>query len=191
MTPPGLQMRALPRPEACPRRGKLPHSRFVYSVAANHSPGNIGILDPEALTWSWSDLRPPRRRRQDAGRLQCGFANYRFIDAFALVARSRARGASGWVTPLTRRRCCVPRPVPRCRLFPSPTALGLRGQYVGFLLLLRATSYLGGRQIGSFLLIARARRGLTRRPEVALPRRRPRSSRSGPRGAAKRAMFHK
>ena len=35
--------------------GHLPDSRSVYSLAANNSAGNIGILDLKDLTWSWLD----------------------------------------------------------------------------------------------------------------------------------------
>jgi len=35
--------------------GRLPDSRVVYSLAANNSPGNIGVLDLRDLTWSWLD----------------------------------------------------------------------------------------------------------------------------------------
>jgi len=35
--------------------GHLPHLRSVYSLAANNSPGNIGVLDLRDLTWSWLD----------------------------------------------------------------------------------------------------------------------------------------
>lgn len=33
----------------------LPTSRSVYSLAANNSPGNIGVLDLRDLSWSWLD----------------------------------------------------------------------------------------------------------------------------------------
>lgn len=33
----------------------LPDSRSVYSLAANNSPGNLGILDLTDLSWSWLD----------------------------------------------------------------------------------------------------------------------------------------
>lgn len=35
--------------------GHLPALRSVYSLAANNSPGNIGILDLQDLSWSWLD----------------------------------------------------------------------------------------------------------------------------------------
>lgn len=35
--------------------GHLPGRRSVYSLAANNSAGNIGILNLEDLTWSWLD----------------------------------------------------------------------------------------------------------------------------------------
>jgi hypothetical protein len=35
--------------------GHFPGSRSVYSLAANNSRGNIGILDLKDLTWSWLD----------------------------------------------------------------------------------------------------------------------------------------
>lgn len=35
--------------------GHLPDLRSVYSLAANNSPGNLGVLDLHDLTWSWLD----------------------------------------------------------------------------------------------------------------------------------------
>jgi len=35
--------------------GHFPDSRAVYSLAANNSPGNMGILDLRDLAWSWLD----------------------------------------------------------------------------------------------------------------------------------------
>jgi hypothetical protein len=35
--------------------GHFPGPRSVYSLAANNSPGNIGILDLDDLSWSWLD----------------------------------------------------------------------------------------------------------------------------------------
>lgn len=35
--------------------GHFPDARAVYSLAANNSPGNIGVLDLRDLSWSWLD----------------------------------------------------------------------------------------------------------------------------------------
>jgi hypothetical protein len=34
---------------------QLPDHRRIYSLAAGGSPGNVGILELETLSWTWLD----------------------------------------------------------------------------------------------------------------------------------------